>query len=99
MSEQSGSRRGLLRYLRYAEPAVLHSTWAALVAVLAVVGVTVGTSLDARVGAAVAAIGAAVTLLQGAATRASVVSPRTADLRVRLAASGVPDPGAGSGPG
>lgn len=85
-------RRGLLSYLLYTQPAVLHSVWAAAVAVLAVVGVTVSTSLDGRVGAAIAAVGAALTLIQGAVTRATVVSPQTADLRVRLAQSGV-DPG------
>lgn len=66
-------------WLNYAEPARLRAVVTAVVALAAALGVTLPFDLPA-VAEALIAIGAVVLpLLQGEATRAAVVSPRTAD--------------------
>lgn len=97
-------KRGL-ELLRYAEPARLRAVWVALVALLAATGITVSTSVDARVGAVIGAVGGLLALAQGEVTRAAVYSPETHDAAVRAAVqaaqggpAGPAGPDAGDGP-
>lgn len=91
-------KRTGLEWLRYAEPARLRAAWVALVSLLAAVGVTVSTSVDARVGAVIAAVGVLLALIQGEWTREAVYSPETHEAAVRAALSAPGGAGAAPGP-
>lgn len=78
-------RKSWWAWLRSAEPARLRAAWVAAVSLLSAVGVTVSTTVDARVGAVIAAFGVVLALVQGEWTRAGVISPETHALALRAA--------------
>lgn len=69
------ARRVLLvwEWFRRMEPARLRAAWAALVAQLAVLGISVSAEVDGRVLAVISILGIVLPLLQGEATRRQVV--------------------------
>lgn len=71
---------GRLRWLEYTEPARLRAVAAAVVALVAALGLTLPFDLPGAVEALVPLLAFLVPLLQGEVTRAAVVSPRRADL-------------------
>jgi uncharacterized membrane protein len=85
-------------WLQYAEPARLRAMWVALVALLGTIGVTVSSDLDGTVGAIIGVVAVLLPVLQGEWTRASVYSPETHELAVRMAANGTYPPGDAAGP-
>jgi hypothetical protein len=85
-------------WLQYAEPARLRAVWVALVALLGTIGVTLSTEVDADVGAIIGAIAVLLPVLQGEWTRASVYSPETHEVALRIASEGGYQPGDTAGP-
>lgn len=77
-------------WLDYAEPARLRAVWTAIVSLATVLGVTLGLDVDNAATAIIAVVAAVLPLLQGEWTRAAVVSPRTHDIAVKMAAGGMP---------
>ena len=71
--------RSWLIYLNRIEPARLRAVWVALVALLATLGVTVSTDVDARVTAAIGVLAVLLPLIQGETTRAAVYSPASVE--------------------
>lgn len=69
-----------LRWANYAEPARLRSITAAVVALVASLGLTLPFDLPGIIEAAIPLLAFLVPLIQGEATRAAVVSPQRADL-------------------
>lgn len=62
-----------LQRVRDLEPARVRAVWAAMVALLVAVGVTVNTDLDAAVSALIVAVFTVLPLVQGESTRSKVV--------------------------
>lgn len=75
-------------WFSYLEPARARAVWVAAVALAGSVGVTVSTTVDARVGAVIAAVGVVLALFQGEWTRAAVVSPETHEKALAAAGGG-----------
>jgi hypothetical protein len=72
--------RGKLTWLNYTEPARLRAIAAAVVALVAALGLTLPFDLPGAVEVILPLLAFVVPLLQGETTRAAVVSPRRADL-------------------
>jgi hypothetical protein len=62
-----------MRWARSQEPARVQAAWRAVVAILTAVGVVVGTDVDGRVTAAIAALFVLLSITQGEQTRGRVV--------------------------
>lgn len=73
------------RYVRRMEPARLRAIWAAAVLLVTTLGVTVPTSLDNRVVGVIGVLAVLIPLLQGEATRASVMPEAKAELLIEQA--------------
>ncbi len=62
-----------VRWARSQEPARVQALWRAIVALLAAAGVVIGTDVDGRVTAVIAALFVVLSITQGEQTRAQVV--------------------------
>lgn len=71
--------KDFLERLNHFEPARLRAFWVALVALLATLGVSVSTDVDARVSAAIALLAVLLPLVQGETTRKAVFAPATVE--------------------
>lgn len=69
----------LLRWFRDFEPAQLKAIYTSVLGLLAVVGVTVGTDLEADIGAGVGAAVVVLTEIQALMTRYGVFSPASVE--------------------
>lgn len=76
-----------LKWANYAEPAMLRAVAAAVVALVAALGLTLPFDLPGLVEAAIGTLAVLVPLIQGKATREAVVSPQHADLIARGASA------------
>lgn len=70
----------------YTEPARLRAVWAAVVGLLAALGINLTADYHNAVEALIVLVGVAVPLIQGSSTRAAVHSPASHDAAVARAA-------------
>ena len=69
----------LLKRLNQFEPARLRAFWIALIALLASLGYTVSSDVDARVTAVIGIIAVILPMIQGELTRSAVYAPATVE--------------------